>query len=103
IEHHAVADHTLASRAQHAAWNELKHKLLAAVDHRVSSVVTARITRHRAEALAQHVKNFALALVAPLGAQYHCRLRSHPCPLPAKSRKLTRRCFFRSPATYGQK
>ena len=52
------------------------------MNDRMSGVVPARVARHGAEALAQHVHNFALALVAPLGAQHNCRLRSHSCPLP---------------------
>ncbi len=77
VENHAVADDALASLAQHAAGNELQHELLPADDDGVPGVVPARVACHGAEALAQHVHNFALALVAPLGAQHYRRLRSH--------------------------
>ena len=77
IEHHAVADDAFAARAQHAAGNELQHEFLPANDDGVAGVVAARVTRHGAEPLAQHVHNLAFALVAPLGAQHYRRLRSH--------------------------
>ena len=77
VQHHAVADDALAARPQHAAGNQLQHELLLADDDRVAGVVPARITRHGAEPLAQHVHNLALALVAPLGAQHYRRLCSH--------------------------
>jgi hypothetical protein len=77
IQNHAIANHALASRAEHSAGNELQHETLAANDDRVTGIVPAGIARHGAEALAQHVHNLALALVAPLGAHYHCSLGSH--------------------------
>src|SRR6202012_5247127 len=77
VEHHAVANHALAAGPQHAAGNQLQNKLLLAMNDRVPGVVPARVARHRAEPLAEHVYNFAFALIAPLGAQHYCRLRSH--------------------------
>ena len=80
IEDHAVADDAFASRAEHAAGNELQYEFLPADDDGVSGVVAAGIARHGGEALAEHVDNLALALVAPLGAQHHRCLRSHLFP-----------------------
>ena len=80
VQHHAVADDAHAARAQHAAGNELQHEFLAADDDGVAGVVAAGITRHGAEALAEHVHDLSLALIAPLGAQHHRRFRSHCFP-----------------------
>ena len=72
IQHHAVADDTLALRPQHAAGDQLQNELLAGNDHRVPGVVSAGIARHHGELLAQHVDDLALALIAPLRAEDHC-------------------------------
>ena len=100
IEHHAVADDAFAAGAQHAAGNELEHELLAADDDGVAGVMAAGVARHGGEPLAEHVHNFALALVAPLGAQHYRRLCSHvfgfpfdwpgaaPGGFPARGRRL---------------
>ena len=72
VQHHAVADHALALRPQHAAGNQLQHKLLAGDDDGVPGVVPARVARHHGELLAQHIDDLALALIAPLGAKDHC-------------------------------
>ena len=81
VENHAVADDALAALAQHPAGDQLQDKLLPADDDRVPGVVAAGITRHGAEALAEHVHNLPFALVAPLGAQHYRRLRSHRNPV----------------------
>jgi hypothetical protein len=43
--------------------------------------MAAGIARYRGKPLAEHVYDFALALVAPLGAQYYSRLCSHCFPV----------------------
>ncbi len=68
VEHHAVTDDAAAAFAQHAAGNQLQNKLLALDGDRVSGVVPAGIASHDLEALGKHVDDFALAFVAPLGA-----------------------------------
>ena len=77
IEHHAVADDAFAPRPQHAAGDELENELLAADDDGVPCVVATSIACDGGKPFAQHVHNLAFALVAPLGAQHYCRLRSH--------------------------
>ena len=84
VQHHAVADDAFAARAQHAAGDELQDELLAADDDGMPGVMPAGIARHRGEPLAQHVHNFAFALVAPLGAQHYCRLCSHVFRIPVR-------------------
>jgi hypothetical protein len=96
IQHHAVPDDALAGGPQHAAGNELQDKLLPANNDRVPGVVPARIARHSAEALAQHVHNLALAFVAPLGAKHYRRLSSHHS---SASRKMARRSRLTGKAT----
>ena len=85
IEHHAVADDALAPRPKHAAGNELQDELVLANDDGVPGVMPAGVARHGGKPLAQHVYNLSLALVAPLGAQHHSRLRSHRRPDSTRS------------------
>ncbi len=75
VENDAVADDAAALGAQHAAGHELENELLAVDDDGVAGVVPAGIARDDGEALAQHIDDLAFALIAPLGANYHCRLR----------------------------
>ena len=89
----------LQPRPQHAAGNELEHKLLAADDDRMAGVVPAGVARHGREPLAEHVHNLALALVAPLGAQHHCCLCSHLDPFPLQRDRPAQ--FFLGCATPG--
>ena len=70
----------LAPRPKHAAGDELQDELVFADDDRVSGVMPAGVARHGAKPLAEHVYDLSLALVAPLGAQHHSRLRSHRRP-----------------------
>ena len=77
IEDDSVADNTFAPRPKYAAGNELQHELVFADDDRVPGVMSAGVARHSGKPLAEHVYDFSLALVAPLGAQHHSRLRSH--------------------------
>ena len=84
IKHHAVADDAFASRAEHAAGNELQHELVLANDDRVPGVMPAGVARHGGKPLAEHVHDLSLALVAPLGAQHHSRFCSHRRPDPTQ-------------------
>jgi len=77
VEDNAVANHALASLAENAAGNKLQHEFLSAVNYRMPGIVPARVACHRAEPLAEHVHDFSLALVAPLGSEHDRRLRSH--------------------------
>ena len=80
IEDNSIADDALATRAKHAAGDELQDELVLANDDGVPGVVTAGVARHGGKPLAEHVYDLSLALVAPLGAQYHSRFRSHRRP-----------------------
>jgi len=82
VKHYAIADDALASGAEHAAGDELEDEFLVPVNDGVPGVVPAGIARHGVEPFAQHIHNLALALVAPLGAQYHRRLSSHVGSVP---------------------
>ena len=68
VEDDAVTYDSLAACAQDAAGNELEHEPLVTNDDGVAGVVAACVTRNGVEALAEHVDNFALAFIAPLGA-----------------------------------
>jgi len=69
IKHYTVADHTFATLAQNAAWNQVQYELLARDDDRVSGIMTTGVPRHYGEALRQNVDNLSLTLIAPLGTQ----------------------------------
>jgi len=71
VEHHAIADHTTAIGAQHAAGHQLENKLFAVDDDGVSGVVAAGIASYDREALRQHVNDLPFSLIAPLGAYDH--------------------------------
>src|ERR1035441_3924060 len=84
IQNHTVPDDALAARTQHTARNQLQYKLLPANDDRVPGIMSAGVACHGGEPLAEHVHNFALAFVAPLGAQHNRRLRSHVDSVPTE-------------------
>ncbi len=71
IDHHAVPDHSLDSRPQYAARNQLQNEFLLADEHRMAGIVTALIARHDGEFLGEKVNHLPLAFVAPLRAQYN--------------------------------
>jgi hypothetical protein len=47
----------------------------------MAGVMAARVARHGGKPLAEHVYDLALALIAPLGAQYYSCLCSHVLPI----------------------
>ena len=49
----------------------MQHELLSLDQDRVSRVVPPLIARHNVKLLAQHIDNFPLAFVAPLGPDNH--------------------------------
>src|SRR6185437_3379687 len=77
VQHHSVADHRLAIGPENAAGHKLQNEFLPADDDSVPGVVPASVTRHHLEALGEHVHDFPLAFIAPLGADHHCCLCSH--------------------------
>src|SRR5258707_13549776 len=68
IKHDAVADHALASCAQHAAGNQLQNKFLSIDNDGMPGIVPACIAHHHLEIFREHIDNLAFALIAPLGA-----------------------------------
>jgi len=92
IEDNSVADDALATRPEHAAGNKLQHKLVLADDDGVPGVMSAGVARHGGKPLAQHVNDFALALVAPLGAQHYSCFRSHRRPDSTQMRRFPNYC-----------
>src|SRR5213075_1202850 len=70
VDHHAVADHGLHARPQNPRRNQLKDELALADEDGMSGVVPTLVARDDVEALGQQVDYFALAFVAPLGAEH---------------------------------
>jgi hypothetical protein len=77
IQHNPIPNHAFAAWPQNAAGNELQNEPLFAMDDRMPGIVSTGIAGHCAEPLTQHINNLSFTLIAPLGAQNHCRLRSH--------------------------
>src|SRR5579864_802436 len=71
IEHNSIADYTKAAFTKNSTRDELQHEPLTINDDRVPGVVAARVPRDHRELFRKHVYNFALAFVAPLGANHH--------------------------------
>ena len=75
IEHHAVADDT--DRAlENPRWDLMQDERLAFPRvHRVPGIRAALVAHDEIGALGEDIDDFALALIAPLGAHHHDALR----------------------------
>ena len=71
IEHHPVADHAGLLRVEDPRGDQVELELLAVADDRVTGVVAALEADDHRSVLGEQVGDLALALVAPLGADYH--------------------------------
>ena len=71
---HAVADQTLHAGAQNAGGDQMQDRLLPADDQGMSRIVPALKAHYRTDAIGQEIHQLALALVTPLGADYHYAL-----------------------------
>ena len=83
VEHDAVPDQAAGSLVQDSRRDLMEDELVLALDDRVAGVRTALVSDHQVGLLGQHVHDLPLALVTPLGADYHdtLTLRSeHPPP-----------------------
>ena len=82
VDHHAVADHAALARVEDPRRDQVELPLLAVPHDRVPGVVAALEAHDRVGLLGEQVGDLALALVAPLGADYHdsghaeCSLRT---------------------------
>ncbi len=74
-EHDAVADVAGDLLAQDAGRDQVQHRLLAADHQRMAGVVTALEAHDTLGMIGEPVDDLALALVAPLGADYDYILR----------------------------
>ena len=70
VEDDAVADHADLVRVEDPGGDQVELELLAVADDRVAGVVAALEAHDRVRALGEQVDDLALALVAPLGADY---------------------------------
>jgi hypothetical protein len=70
IDHHPVPQDAGLALAQDPRGDEVEDDLLVAHHHRVPRVVPPLVAGDDVEALAQHVDDLALALVAPLHADH---------------------------------
>ena len=76
VDDDAVADHAGLVRVEDPRGDQVELVLLALADDRVAGVVAALEADDRARPLGEQVGDLALALVAPLGADYdHARHR----------------------------
>ena len=71
IDDHAIADDGRDGGIQDAAGNELESEGLSVNDDAMTGVVAPLIANDDVHFLGQEVRQFALALVAPLGSYYH--------------------------------
>ncbi len=71
VDHHAVADHAALARVEDARGDQMQLPLLIAAHDRVPGVVAALEAHDRVAVLGEQIGDLALALVAPLGADYH--------------------------------
>ncbi len=69
INHHAVADNSLNTRAQNAAGDQLQYEFLAADEDGMAGIVAALIASHGIKLFREQVDDFALAFVAPLRSE----------------------------------
>ena len=74
VDDHAVADHRNAAWGEHPGRHQVQRELPAIREnHRVARVVAALIPHDIVDPLTEQVRDLALALVAPLGADEHDR------------------------------
>src|SRR5581483_3709929 len=70
VDHHAVADHAALAGVEDPGRDQVELPLLLAAHDRVAGVVAALETHDGVAVLGEQVGDLALALVAPLGADY---------------------------------
>ena len=71
VHHHAVAHHARLAGVEDPRRDQVELEGLAVADDRVAGVVAALEADHGVGLLGEEVDDLALALVAPLGADYH--------------------------------
>jgi hypothetical protein len=67
-QHHAIADEAAHVLAQNARGDQRQNGFAAVDDERMSGVMAALESCHRARALGQQIHHLALAFITPLGA-----------------------------------
>ena len=70
VDHHAVADHAALAGIQDPRGDQVQLPLLLAPDDRVAGVVAALEAHDGVGVLGEQIGDLALALIAPLGANY---------------------------------
>src|SRR5687767_65303 len=68
VDNHTVADDAQGPPIEDAGRDEVENKGAPVVDDGMSGVRPALIADHRIGVTRQHIDNFALAFIAPLGA-----------------------------------
>ncbi len=71
VDHDPVADHARLAGVKDPRGDQVELPRLAVADDRVAGVVAALKSDDRVGALGQEVRDLALALIAPLGADDH--------------------------------
>ena len=77
IDHHAITQHRSGVGGQHSRGEQLEFVLLAAHNHRVTSVVTAIGLDDVINFATQNVGSFTFAFIAPLSTHDNDRSSSH--------------------------
>src|SRR6202000_943540 len=70
VDDDAVADHAGLVGVEDPRRDQVELELLAVADDRVAGVVAALVADDRCSPLGEQIRDLALALVAPLGADY---------------------------------
>ena len=73
IDHDAVAQHVYNARQADAGGDEMKGEFAVLIHDGVARVVAALIPHDAVEVPSDQVADLALALIAPLGSNQHCR------------------------------
>jgi len=71
VEYDAIANHALRVGLKDSSWDLMEDELLFVDYNRMPSIGTALVSDDDACAVGQHVNDFALAFITPLGTHHH--------------------------------
>ena len=95
IDHRAVADHASLARMQRARGHQAQDVFLAVDDDRVRRIVAALEADDDIGVAGKQIDNLALALIAPLRADYGYCVHRIPPRARARTQRILIRCASR--------